>query len=144
IVKECRGRNLHFSTNVAAAIADCDIIFVSVNTPTKKQGQGAGRAANLAPWEGAGRTIAAHSRGPKIIIEKSTVPVRTAAALQRVLDGQGTSQKYVILSNPEFLAEGTAMSDLANPDRVLIGGPQNTDGRFAIDVVVGVYACWVP
>ncbi|KAF4655364.1 hypothetical protein FOZ61_007623 [Perkinsus olseni] len=144
IVKECRGRNLHFSTNVAAAIADCDIIFVSVNTPTKKQGQGAGRAANLAPWEGAGRTIAAHSRGPKIIIEKSTVPVRTADALQRVLDGQGTSQKYVILSNPEFLAEGTAMSDLANPDRVLIGGPQNTDGRFAIDAIVGVYACWVP
>jgi UDPglucose 6-dehydrogenase len=150
IVKECRGRNLFFSSDVKKGIQDADIIFASVNTPTKVRGVGAGRAADLRFIESVGRTISEHSDRSKIIIEKSTVPVRTAAALARVLTAQesGTSgsvgKRFWILSNPEFLAEGTAMKDLADPDRVLIGGPQNPEGLEAIEVLASIYAAWVP
>jgi len=149
IVKECRGRNLFFSTDVQGGIKDADIIFASVNTPTKTKGVGAGRAADLRFIELVGRTIAEHSQSSKIIIEKSTVPVRTAAALARVLSANerhsgSIGKRFWILSNPEFLAEGTAMKDLDAPDRVLIGGAQNPEGQCAIEVLVSVYANWVP
>jgi len=145
IVQECRGKNLFFSTDVEGKIAECDIIFVSVNTPTKKTGLGSGRAADLKYWELVGRTIAKAAKGPKIVIEKSTVPVRTAAALDRVLNAaDATNASFVILSNPEFLAEGTAIKDLTAPDRVLIGGPQNKEGLDAIQALFNVYANWVP
>jgi len=145
VVEECRGRNLFFSTNVEAKILECDIIFVSVNTPTKKQGMGKGRAADLKFWEMVGRTIAKVSTKDKIVVEKSTVPVRTAAALDRVLNGAGGSAaRFVILSNPEFLAEGTAIKDLTAPDRILIGGPQNKAGLDSLELLADVYANWVP
>jgi UDPglucose 6-dehydrogenase len=149
IVQECRGRNLFFSTDVKKGIEEADIIFASVNTPTKVKGVGAGRAADLRFIESVGRTIAQHSSRSKIIIEKSTVPVRTAAALARVLtaqEGQSGSigKRFWILSNPEFLAEGTAMKDLSDPDRVLIGGPQSPEGLDAIEVLVNIYNAWVP
>lgn len=146
VVKECRGRNLFFSTNVQQAIDESDIIFASVNTPTKVKGIGAGRAADLRFIENVGRDIAKWSTRSKIVIEKSTVPVKTAEALNRVLTahqfakGDGPERKFYILSNPEFLAEGTAMSDLNKPDRVLIGGQQ----KEAVDVLVDIYASWVP
>jgi UDPglucose 6-dehydrogenase len=145
IVDSCRGRNLFFSTDVQSGIADADIIFASVNTPTKTQGVGAGRAADLKFIESVGRTIAQYANRSKIVIEKSTVPVKTAAALERVLTANelhsGTvGKRFYILSNPEFLAEGTAMSDLDNPDRVLIGGQVEQ----AVQVLVDIYAHWVP
>jgi UDPglucose 6-dehydrogenase len=144
VVDECRGRNLFFTTDVDGTIRDCDIIFVSVNTPTKKQGIGAGRAADLTAWEGAGRTIARAATKSKIVVEKSTVPVRTAAALQRVLEGNKTAMhQFVILSNPEFLAEGTAIRDLTAPDRVLIGGPEDEIGLKCVEVLRTIYANWV-
>merc|ERR1711979_17970 len=144
VVKACRGRNLFFSTDVKGAIEEADIIFASVNTPTKITGVGAGRAADLRYIESVGRTVAQYANRPKIIIEKSTVPVKTAEALQRVVSANQGSQKFWILSNPEFLAEGTAMKDLSAPDRVLIGGPTSTDGVAAANVLVDIYANWVP
>jgi len=144
LVMACRGRNLFFTTDVAKVVQDCDIIFVSVNTPTKTRGVGSGRAANLAAWESAGRAVAQHANRTKVVIEKSTVPVRTAEALQRVLDGNRRDGiEFVILSSPEFLAEGTAIKDLDNPDRVLIGGPQTPEGLQAIGLLADIYATWV-
>jgi UDPglucose 6-dehydrogenase len=145
IVDSSRGRNHFFSTDVQAGIEDADIIFASVNTPTKTQGVGAGRAADLKFIESVGRTIAQYANRSKIVIEKSTVPVKTAAALERVLTANelqsGTvGKRFYILSNPEFLAEGTAMTDLDNPDRVLIGGQVEQ----AVQVLVDIYAHWVP
>eukprot|EP00921_Rhytidocystis_pertsovi_P002440 GHVQ01004167.1.p1 GENE.GHVQ01004167.1~~GHVQ01004167.1.p1 ORF type:complete len:519 (+),score=69.81 GHVQ01004167.1:433-1989(+) len=146
IVKLCRGRNLHFSTDIAAGVKRSDIIFVSVNTPTKKTGVGAGAAPDLFAWEMAGRCIAEHAESHKIIVEKSTVPVRTAEALSLVL--QANEEKNIffsILSNPEFMAEGTAMSDLDCPDRVLIGGEEATQiGRYSVDVLAEMYQNWLP
>merc|ERR1712110_1106440 len=144
VVNACRGKNLFFSTDVKGAIEEADIIFASVNTPTKIKGVGAGRAADLRYIESVGRTVAQYANRPKIIIEKSTVPVKTAEALQRVVSANQGSQKFWILSNPEFLAEGTAMKDLSAPDRVLIGGPTSTDGVLAANVLVDIYANWVP
>ena len=144
IVHAQRGRNLFFTTDVEKCISECDIIFVSVNTPTKKTGVGAGRACNLSSWEKAGRSIAKFSKGAKIIVEKSTVPVRTAAALYRVLNANSAGSNFTILSNPEFLAEGTAMSDLENPDRILIGGPETSTGKRALTIVADIYRQWVP
>jgi len=143
IVKQCRGKNLFFSTDVKKGVEDADIIFASVNTPTKTRGVGAGRAADLRFIESVGRTIAEYSNCSKIVIEKSTVPVRTAAALERVLSANQRANQFWILSNPEFLAEGTAMSDLDKPDRVLIGGQETLEGRAAMQVLVDVYANWV-
>lgn len=145
IVKEARGRNLFFSTDVDKAIDEADMIFISVNTPTKTYGIGKGMAADLKWIELCARQIAEVAKDDKIVIEKSTLPVRTAAALKEILDNTGNGVKYQILSNPEFLAEGTAVEDLRNPDRVLIGGDIDTEeGREAMDALVNIYASWVP
>jgi len=143
VVKKCRGVNLFFSTNVEGAIQEADLIFVSVNTPTKVTGVGAGRAADLRFIESVGRSIAAYANCNKIIIEKSTVPVKTSEALERVVTANTGPHKFWILSNPEFLAEGTAMKDLSNPDRVLIGGPTSAEGVAAASVLADIYANWV-
>lgn len=140
VVGKARGRNLFFSTNVEAAIDEADMIFISVNTPTKTYGKGKGQAADLKYIELCARQIARVAQGDKIIVEKSTLPVRTAAALKSILDDTGNGVNFAILSNPEFLAEGTAVVDLHNPDRVLIGG----EDEDAIQALVQIYAAWVP
>jgi UDPglucose 6-dehydrogenase len=129
VVAEARGRNLFFSTEVDAAIADAEMIFISVNTPTKTYGAGKGMAADLKYVELCARQIAKVSISDKIVVEKSTLPVKTAEAIQNILDNTGNGVDFQILSNPEFLAEGTAMRDLAIPDRVLIGGDSHTKKR---------------
>ncbi|MFV8224405.1 nucleotide sugar dehydrogenase [Christiangramia aquimixticola] len=145
IVKEARGRNLFFSTEVDSAIDKADMIFISVNTPTKTYGMGKGMAADLKFIELCARQIARVSTSDKIVIEKSTLPVRTAEALKNILDNTGNGVNYQILSNPEFLAEGTAVDDLMNPDRVLIGGDIDSDkGKEAVKALVDIYAHWVP
>lgn len=143
VVKRARGRNLFFSTDVASAIKDADIIFVSVNTPTKTFGQGAGKASDLQYWEKTARQILEVSTSNKIIVEKSTLPVRTAAAMERILNSNDKGLHFEVLSNPEFLAEGTAIQDLLNPDRVLIGSHQTESGLAACKQVVDIYANWV-
>lgn len=140
VVKEARGRNLFFSTDVDKAIHEADMIFISVNTPTKTYGKGKGQAADLKFIELCARQIAAIAKEDKIVVEKSTLPVRTAEALKSILDNTGNGVNFHILSNPEFLAEGTAVTDLHNPDRVLIGG----EDEEAIEALVNVYAAWVP
>src|SRR5690606_25489043 len=145
IVKEARGRNLFFSTDVDAAIDKADMIFISVNTPTKTYGIGKGMAADLKWIELCARQIAAVAKDDKIVVEKSTLPVRTAAALKDILHNTGNGVKFQILSNPEFLAEGTAVEDLKNPDRVLIGGDIDTpEGKEAMEALVNIYSSWVP
>ncbi|GAV57513.1 UDPG_MGDP_dh domain-containing protein/UDPG_MGDP_dh_C domain-containing protein/UDPG_MGDP_dh_N domain-containing protein [Cephalotus follicularis] len=144
VVEQCRGKNLFFSTNVEKHVSEADIIFVSVNTPTKTLGLGAGKAADLTYWESAARMIADVSKSDKIVVEKSTVPVKTAEAIERILTHNSKGIKFQILSNPEFLAEGTAVWDLFNPDRVLIGGRETPDGQKAIQALKKVYANWVP
>lgn len=140
VVQEARGRNLFFSTDVDKAIMEADMIFISVNTPTKTYGKGKGQAADLKFIELCARQIAAVATSDKIVVEKSTLPVRTAEALKSILDNTGNGVNFHILSNPEFLAEGTAVTDLHNPDRVLIGG----EDAEAIEALVNVYAAWVP
>lgn len=137
IVREVRGRNLFFSTDIEGAVKSCDIIFVGVNTPTKMFGKGAGRASDLQYWEATARNIKAWANGPKIVVEKSTLPVRTAAAMEAILNSD--TNQFTVLSNPEFLAEGSAINDLTAPDRVLIGGPQNEAGLKAVEAVVEIY-----
>ncbi len=144
VVRQVRGRNLHFSTAVAEGIRDADIIFVSVNTPTKTYGVGAGRAADLRYIESVARSIAEHANGPKIIVEKSTIPVKTAETIKDILAANSRGHAFQVLSNPEFLAEGTAVADLTAPDRVLIGGERTPGGEAAIQKLVDVYAHWVP
>ena len=144
IVKSCRDRNLFFSSDVDRAIHESEMIFMSVNTPTKTYGIGAGRAADLRFVEKCARKIAEIAEGDKIVVEKSTLPVRTAESIKRILDANAKGRNFQILSNPEFLAEGTAMADLENPDRVLIGGEQTPEGHEAIQKLVDVYAYWVP
>lgn len=140
VVAEARGRNLTFSTRVDEAIVEADMIFISVNTPTKTYGMGAGRAANLEFIEKCARQIAQVSKGRKIVVEKSTLPVRTAEAIKRILNSAGNGATFDVLSNPEFLAEGTAIEDLLKPDRVLIGG----DSADAIEALAAIYARWIP
>ena len=145
IVKGCRGKNLFFTTDRFTAIKEADIIFVSVGTPTKTYGEGAGQAADLKYIELCARDIASVAQGKKIIVEKSTIPVKTAEGLKTVLSACAThSFEFEVLSNPEFLAEGTAIDDLNNPDRILIGGEQTPSGKAAIETLVSVYAHWVP
>ena len=145
VVAEARGRNLFFSTDVDEAIDKADMIFISVNTPTKTYGIGKGMAADLKWIELCARQIARVATSDKIVVEKSTLPVRTAAALSDILHNTGNGVKYHILSNPEFLAEGTAVEDLHAPDRVLIGGDYTTEeGSEALQALVDVYAHWVP
>ncbi len=144
IVEETRGRNMHYSTDVQGAIKAADMIFISVNTPTKLYGKGKGRAADLKFVEKCAREIARHAEGDKIVVEKSTLPVRTADSIKRILTANSNGQKFRVLSNPEFLAEGTAIKDLLEPDRVLIGGDQDEAGRQAIDALSAVYEAWLP
>jgi len=144
VVQEARGRNLFFSTDVDAGIREADIIFVAVNTPTKTFGEGAGKAADLQYWEKTARQILANSEKGKIIVEKSTLPVRTAEAMERILNTNDKGLHFEVLSNPEFLAEGTAIADLEAPDRVLIGSRETPEGLQARSEVVDIYAHWVP
>ena len=144
VVKSARGRNLFFSTGVEDAVRSADIIFVSVNTPTKTFGLGAGRAADLRYIEAVARMIATVVDEPKIIVEKSTIPVKTAETILTILSASGKKLNHQVLSNPEFLAEGTAVEDLESPDRILIGGEQTPGGLAAIEKLVSVYARWVP
>ncbi|MFD0794961.1 UDP-glucose 6-dehydrogenase [Mucilaginibacter litoreus] len=144
VVAEARGRNLFFSTDVDKAIDEAEMIFISVNTPTKTYGSGKGMAADLKYIELCARQIARVSKTDKIVVEKSTLPVRTAEAVKSILLNTGNGVNYQILSNPEFLAEGTAIEDLHAPDRVLIGGDTTEEGQEAIQALVDVYARWVP
>jgi UDPglucose 6-dehydrogenase len=144
VVAVARGRNLFFSTEVDRAIEDAQLIFISVNTPTKTYGLGKGMAADLKYIELCARQIARVATSDKIVVEKSTLPVRTAEVLKNILEHTGSGVKFQILSNPEFLAEGTAVQDLLQPDRVLIGGDTTPEGEKAIQALVDVYANWVP
>ena len=143
VVERARGRNLTFSTSVEASIATADMVFISVNTPTKTKGLGAGQASDLRWVEACARTVAKAATGDTIVVEKSTLPVRTAAAIKTILEAASDDhdqRSFSVLSNPEFLAEGTAIRDLESPDRVLIGG----DDPAAIDALASIYAHWVP
>ncbi len=144
IVKAARGRNLFFSTDIQRGIRENDIIFVSVNTPTKTFGHGAGMASDLQYLEKTARQILEYSESSKIVIEKSTLPVRTALAMERILNCRKNGIRFDILSNPEFLAEGTAIRDLNQPDRVLIGSQETESGRKARQTLMDIYANWVP
>ena len=147
VVEQVRGRNLFFSTDIEGCIKKCYIIFVGVNTPTKMFGRGAGRASDLQYWEATARNIAKWADNDKIVVEKSTLPVRTAAAMSAILNTH-EQYRFEVLSNPEFLAEGTAIQDLMSPDRVLIGGDRTPSGEAAVRAVVDIYAgegdAWVP
>lgn len=144
VVLKSRGKNLFFSTEVDQHIAEADIIFVSVNTPTKTFGRGAGRAADLQFWEKTARQILENSTSSKIVVEKSTLPVRTAEAMERILNSNDKGIFFDVLSNPEFLAEGTAIEDMETPDRVLIGGRETSSGQKAVQTLVDIYAHWIP
>ncbi|MDR0516801.1 MAG: nucleotide sugar dehydrogenase [Fibromonadaceae bacterium] len=144
VVESVRGKNLFFGTDIDASIKEADIIFVSVNTPTKAFGFGAGKASDLQYIEKTARNILAASDCGKIIVEKSTLPVRTAESMERILNSNDRGIHFQIVSNPEFLAEGTAIADLENPDRVLIGGHQSKEGLAAIEEIAKIYANWVP
>jgi UDPglucose 6-dehydrogenase len=144
VVRQARGRNLHFKTDVEGAIREGEIIFVCVGTPTKTYGIGAGRAADLRYIESAARMIAEVADRPKIIVEKSTIPVKTAEAMLTILRSNSNHGDFQVLSNPEFLAEGTAIADLQKPDRILIGGERTPGGEAAMEKLVSVYARWVP
>ncbi|MEI8173682.1 MAG: nucleotide sugar dehydrogenase [Deltaproteobacteria bacterium] len=144
IVLATRGKNLFFSNDIPGAIRDNDIIFVSVNTPTKTFGVGAGMAADLQYWEKTARQILQHSRSSKIVIEKSTLPVKTAQAMENILQCTNSSISFDVLSNPEFLAEGTAVKDLENPDRILIGSRETESGLKARETIEDIYANWIP
>lgn len=144
IVFDVRNKNLFFSTEIDKNISKADIIFVSVNTPTKTFGRGAGRAPDLQHWERVARQILKNSTSSKIIVEKSTLPVRTAEAMERILNSNDKGIYFDVLSNPEFLAEGTAIEDMENPDRVLIGGRETPSGQKAVKTLVDIYAKWIP
>ena len=144
IVKGARAKNLKFSTDVAKSIKESDVIFISVNTPTKNYGIGAGKASDLKYVELCARTIAEHAEGKKIIIEKSTMPVRTAESIRKIFQSAKSSASFQVLSNPEFLAEGTAMENLEIPDRILIGGEPTEEGNKAVQVLVDIYNRWIP
>jgi UDPglucose 6-dehydrogenase len=143
IVQKTRGKNLFFAKDIENQIKENDIIFVSVNTPTKTFGTGAGMAADLQYWEKTAREILQHSQSPKIVIEKSTLPVKTALAMERILSSAKGKITFEVLSNPEFMAEGTAMKDLENPDRVLIGSRETKSGLKARAELAGIYARWI-
>ncbi|XP_055378680.1 UDP-glucose 6-dehydrogenase [Condylostylus longicornis] len=145
VVKKCRNNNLFFSTDIETAIQEAELIFISVNTPTKTFGNGKGRAADLKYVENAARMIAELAKSNKIVVEKSTVPVRAAESIMHILRAnQKSGVRYDILSNPEFLAEGTAVEDLLNADRVLIGGEETPEGQEAIETLSWIYEHWIP
>lgn len=144
IIREHRGKNLFFSTDIEGAIKDNDIIFVGVNTPTKTYGMGAGMAADLQYWEKTARQILDHAESSKVVIEKCTLPVKTALAMERILQSRNNGITFDVLSNPEFMSEGSAIDDLEKPDRVLIGSRETESGRRARDILVNIYTHWVP
>ena len=144
IVRSTRGKNLFFSTDIPKGIRDNDIIFVCVNTPTKTFGVGCGMAADLQYWEKTARQILQYAQSSKIIVEKSTLPVKTALAMERILNSAENSIAFDVLSNPEFLAEGSAVQDMKNPDRVLIGSRETENGLRARNTLADIYANWVP
>ncbi|MBF0288785.1 MAG: nucleotide sugar dehydrogenase [SAR324 cluster bacterium] len=145
VVQEVRGRNLFFSTDIDKKIREADIIFVAINTPTKTYGEGAGRGTDLQYWEQTARAILANTQKKNVIVvEKSTLPVRASAAMDRILHSEQTNTQFEVISNPEFLAEGTAIKDLNDPDRVLIGGSDTESGKKACQTVADLYAHWVP
>lgn len=144
IVKAVRGKNLFFDTDIDKGIRESEIIFVGVNTPTKTFGAGAGMAADLQYWEKTARQIREAADSPKIVVEKCTIPVKTALAMERILTSRGNGIHFEVLSNPEFLAEGTAIKDLEQPDRVLIGSRETESGVKARKEVVDIYANWIP
>ena len=144
VVNEARGRNLFFFTDVNKHIYEADMIFISVNTPTKTSGEGMGYAADLKYVEACAKQIAEVSKTNKIIVEKSTVPVRTSEKIKQILRSNNSEVDFQILSNPEFLAEGTAMRDLEIPDRVLIGGDDTLEGKKAVKSLYNIYSSWVP
>ncbi|KAK3738214.1 hypothetical protein RRG08_039625 [Elysia crispata] len=145
VVKKCRGRNLFFSTDIEKGILEAELIFICVNTPTKTFGWGKGRAADLKYIEAAARRIAEVAQNSKIVVEKSTVPVKAAESIANILSANvKPGVKYQVLSNPEFLAEGTAINDLMKPDRVLIGGEQTPEGQEAVRALCWIYEHWVP
>ena len=144
VVEKARGRNLFFSTEVDNAIEQAEMIFMAVNTPTKIEGEGAGMAADLSYVEACAKNIARVAKTDKIVIEKSTLPVRTAEKIKEILDREGSGVHFEILSNPEFLAEGTAIEDLFKSDRVLIGGDQTETGQEAVQALVDIYTNWIP
>jgi UDPglucose 6-dehydrogenase len=144
VVKEARGRNLFFSTNIKGAIEKSEMIFMAVNTPTKTEGEGAGMAADLRYVEACAADIAKYSKSDKIVVEKSTLPVRTAEKIKEILEENSEGIHFEILSNPEFLAEGTAIKDLFKSDRVLIGGDETESGQKAVQSIVEIYANWIP
>ncbi|HOD74901.1 MAG TPA: nucleotide sugar dehydrogenase, partial [Syntrophorhabdaceae bacterium] len=144
IIRATRGKNLFFETDIDKGIRESEIIFVGVNTPTKTFGAGAGKAADLQYWEKTARQIREASESPKIVVEKCTIPVKTALAMERILTSKDGDISFDVLSNPEFLAEGTAMRDLEFPDRVLIGSRETPSGIEARKAVVDIYLNWVP
>ena len=144
VVFSIRDKNLFFSTEIERNIAEADIIFVSVNTPTKTFGQGAGKAADLQYWEKTARQILENSTSAKIVVEKSTLPVRTAEAMERILNFNDKGLVFDVVSNPEFLAEGSAIRDMEEPDRVIVGGRETPSGQKAVQAIVDIYAQWVP
>ena len=144
VVKEARGRNLFFSDDIAGNIEKSEMIFMAVNTPTKTEGEGAGMAADLRYVEACARDIAKYSKSDKIVIEKSTLPVRTAEKIKEILEENSEDIHFEILSNPEFLAEGTAIENLFKSDRVLIGGDESESGQNAVQALVDIYSNWIP
>ena len=144
VVKKVRGKNLFFSKDIDNAIDNAEMIFMAVSTPTKTKGEGAGMAADLKYVVACTRDIARVSKNDKIIIEKSTLPVRTAEKIKEILDKEGNNVNFEILSNPEFLAEGTAIQDLFKSDRVLIGGDSSQSGKIAVQALVDIYSKWIP
>ena len=144
VIGEVRGKNLFFSTDIPKAIMQAELIFMAVNTPTKKDGEGAGMAADLRFIESCAKDIAKYAISNTIVVEKSTVPIKTAEKIKEILDSHSGSVHFDILSNPEFLAEGTAIADMNTPDRVLIGGEDTPTGQAAVAALVNLYASWVP
>ena len=143
VVKKARGRNLFFSDDIPGNIKKAEMIFMAVNTPTKTEGEGAGMAADLSYIDACARDIAKYSKSDKIVIEKSTVPIKTAERIKEIFEKIDKQNNFEILSNPEFLAEGTAIDDMLNPDRVLIGGDQTDSGQIAVNALVDIYSAWI-
>ena len=144
VVAEARNRNLFFSTDIDKAIDEAEMIFMAVNTPTKTEGEGAGMAADLRYFISSAKHIAKVAKNNKIIVEKSTLPVRTAEKVKEILEENNHNVHFEILSNPEFLAEGTAIEDLFKSDRVLVGGDDTSTGQQAVHSLVEIYANWIP
>jgi UDPglucose 6-dehydrogenase len=144
IISKTRGKNLFFSTEIASSIDNADMIFMAVNTPTRIKGKGKGYAADLTYVENCAKQIARHSKSDKIVVEKSTLPVRTAEKIKEILIANNKKVNFEVISNPEFLAEGTAINDLFKSDRVLIGGDKTESGKNAVDKLVEIYQRWIP